>query len=108
MRVEFHPEATAEFRAAAEYYEKQHSGLGNRFISSVEAAVAHIADAPSSWRIVEDEVRRGHALPPRTGLLARSGINTVPPASALRRNPLVRKLIRTQGQQIRVSPGEKS
>ncbi len=30
MRVEFHPEAMAEFHAAAEYYEKQHSGLGSR------------------------------------------------------------------------------
>ena len=58
MRVEFHPEAMAEFRAAAEYYEKQHSGLGSRFISSVEAAVTHIAEAPSSWRIVEDDIGR--------------------------------------------------
>jgi hypothetical protein len=48
MRVEFHPEAMAEFRAAAEHYEEQHSGLGSRFISSVEVAGAHIAEAPSS------------------------------------------------------------
>lgn len=31
MRVEFHPEALAEFRAAAEYYEQQQTGLGERF-----------------------------------------------------------------------------
>lgn len=48
MRVEFHPEAMAELRAAAEYYEQQHNGLGSRFIGSVEAAVAHIAEAPTS------------------------------------------------------------
>jgi len=42
MRVEFHPEALAEFGAAAEYFENQQNGLGGRFISAVEAAVSHI------------------------------------------------------------------
>jgi plasmid stabilization system protein ParE len=58
MRVEFHPEALAEFHAAAEYYEKQQTGLGDRFIRTVEVAVAHIAETPESWRIVEDDIRR--------------------------------------------------
>lgn len=59
MRVEFHPEAIAEFRAAAKFYETQHDGLGSRFINAVEATVARIVEAPSSWRIVEDDIRRG-------------------------------------------------
>lgn len=58
MRLEFHPEALAEFRAAAEYYEKQQTGLGSRFVNAVDAAVARIAEAPESWRIVEDDIRR--------------------------------------------------
>lgn len=58
MRVEFHPEAIEEFRAAAEFYETQHDGLGNRFINAVEATVARVVEAPSSWRIVEDDIRR--------------------------------------------------
>jgi len=58
MRIEFHPEALAEFRAAAEYYEKQQRDLGRRFINAVESAIAHVADSPASWRIVEDDVRR--------------------------------------------------
>jgi plasmid stabilization system protein ParE len=58
MRVEFHPEALAEFRAAAEYYETQQTGLGERFANAVEAAVAHIVAAPKSWRIIEDDIRR--------------------------------------------------
>lgn len=58
MRVEFHPEALAEFRAAAEYYEKQQAGLGNRFVNAVDVAAARIAEAPESWRIVEDDIRR--------------------------------------------------
>jgi toxin ParE1/3/4 len=58
VRVEFHPEALAEFRAAAEYYEQQQTGLGERFANAVEMAVAHIAAAPESWRIFEDDIRR--------------------------------------------------
>lgn len=58
MRVEFHPEALAEFRAAAEYYEQQQSGLGERFANAVEMAVAHIVAMPESWRIIEDGIRR--------------------------------------------------
>jgi toxin ParE1/3/4 len=58
MRVEFHPDALAEFRASAEYYEQQQPGLGERFANAVEVAVAHIAAAPESWRIIEDDIRR--------------------------------------------------
>lgn len=58
MRVEFHPDALAEFRASAEYYEQQQPGLGDRFANAVEVAVAHIAAAPESWRIIEDDIRR--------------------------------------------------
>lgn len=58
MRLEFHPEALAEFRAAAEYYENQQLGLGSRFVNAVDVAVARIAEAPESWRIVEDDIRR--------------------------------------------------
>ncbi|MDP1613504.1 MAG: type II toxin-antitoxin system RelE/ParE family toxin [Sulfuritalea sp.] len=36
----------------------QHDGLGSRSIDTVEAAVARIVEAPSSWRIVEDDIRR--------------------------------------------------
>lgn len=58
MRVEFHPEALAEFRAAAEYYEQQQTGLGGRFVNAVEMAVAHIAAAPEFGRVIEDDIRR--------------------------------------------------
>jgi toxin ParE1/3/4 len=58
MRVEFHPEALAEFRAATKYYEQQQTGLGERFANVVEMAVAHIAAAPESFRIIEDDIRR--------------------------------------------------
>ncbi len=58
MRVEFHPEALVEFRAAVEYYEQQQNALGERFINAVEMAVAHIADAPGTCRVIEGDIRR--------------------------------------------------
>ena len=58
MRLEFHPEALAEFRAAAEHYESQQRGLGSRFVNAIDAAVTRIAEAPESGRIIEDDIRR--------------------------------------------------
>ena len=58
MRFEFHPEALAEFRAAAEHYESQQRGLGSRFVNAIDAAVTRIAEAPESGRIIEDHIRR--------------------------------------------------
>jgi len=58
MRIEFHPEALAEFRDAAEFYEKQQHGLGSRFTDAIKSAISHIGESPTSWRIIEDEVRR--------------------------------------------------
>ncbi|MDP1605139.1 MAG: type II toxin-antitoxin system RelE/ParE family toxin [Rhodocyclaceae bacterium] len=58
MKIEFHPEALAEFRAATTYYEAQQRDLGSRFMIAVESAIAHIAESPTAWRIVEDDVRR--------------------------------------------------
>ena len=45
MRLEFHPEAAAEFGAAAEYYDAAAPGLGSRFRLAVQRttdfALAH-------------------------------------------------------------------
>ena len=57
MRVEFHPEALEEFEAAARYYASRQSGLGLRFVASIESALSQIADAPERWRIFEADVR---------------------------------------------------
>jgi len=48
MKIEFHPEALAEFRNAAEYYEKQQHDLGSRFTNAIESAVARIVESPTS------------------------------------------------------------
>lgn len=65
MRVEFHPEARAEYLAAAAYYEERQTGLGARFTIEIEKTLERIADAPERWRKIEGEIRRclAHTFP---------------------------------------------
>jgi toxin ParE1/3/4 len=58
MTLEFHPEAIAEFEAAALHYEATRPGLGARFTDAVEATVQRIVESPQTWRVVDDDVRR--------------------------------------------------
>lgn len=58
MHLEFHPEARAEYEFAVKYYEQHQAGLGGRFISSIESALQSILDAPTTWPVLEQDVRR--------------------------------------------------
>ena len=58
MRFEFHPEARLEFLDAVSYYESRQSGLGARFIQSMNAAIAGINENPEAWAEIEQDVRR--------------------------------------------------
>jgi len=58
MRFEFHPEARLEFLDAVAYYESRQSGLGGRFIQSVDAGIAGISENPEAWVEIEQDVRR--------------------------------------------------
>ena len=58
MRFEFHPEALAEYREAAQFYAGAQAGLEERFILCVEEAVRKIVEAPNRWRIYHGDVRR--------------------------------------------------
>ena len=49
MRLELHPEARAELRSAALWYDERRSGLGDEFIAEVSAALDRIGDAPESY-----------------------------------------------------------
>ena len=44
--IGFHPEARAEFMAAAAYYNEQAPGLGAHFVDEVERTVQLIAEQP--------------------------------------------------------------
>ena len=49
MRLELHPEARAELRRAALWYDERRSGLGDEFVAEVSAALDRIADVPESY-----------------------------------------------------------
>ena len=56
--VAFHPEAEAEFIAAARYYEDQAQNLGLDFISAVEATYQRLATFAESGRPFGSRLRR--------------------------------------------------
>ena len=58
MRYEFHPEALEEYDAAALWYAEREPALALRFIDAVEDAIGRILEAPTRWRVIEEDVRR--------------------------------------------------
>jgi hypothetical protein len=49
VRVELHPEARAELRRAALWYDDRRPGLGGEFIAEVSAALERINEAADSY-----------------------------------------------------------
>lgn len=49
MRVELHPEARAEFRLAALWYDERQTGLGDAFVTAVNSTLERVASAPESY-----------------------------------------------------------
>lgn len=58
MTFRFHPQALQEFEQAVLYYEGRQTGLGDRFIASIESAIESVVAAPETWPILEAPVRR--------------------------------------------------
>jgi len=58
MKYEYHPEAEAEYSAAALFYEERCPGLGAEFVEEVEAALQRILAGPARWPKIEPEIRR--------------------------------------------------
>lgn len=56
--VEFHPEAEAEMRASARWYDEQSAGLGESFLDAVEAATARIVANPEAFGFAGHDIRR--------------------------------------------------
>jgi plasmid stabilization system protein ParE len=52
------PEAQADIREAATWYEGRETGLGIRFIGEIRASLQHIADNPLRFPTVDEDVRR--------------------------------------------------
>jgi len=49
VRVELHPEARAELRSAALWYEERRVGLGDEFIAEIATVLDRIAEAAASF-----------------------------------------------------------
>ena len=56
--VVFLPQAEQEMLKAARFYESQTAGLGVDYLSEVERAVQTIAESPTTWPVIEGELRR--------------------------------------------------
>ncbi|RZN41532.1 MAG: type II toxin-antitoxin system RelE/ParE family toxin [Methanophagales archaeon ANME-1-THS] len=56
--VVFLPQAEQEMLEAARFYESQTVGLGVDYLSEVERAVQTIAESPTTWPVIEGELRR--------------------------------------------------
>ena len=53
MRHEFHPEALAEYEAAAAYYAERDPRVGQRFVAAVEDVMDKILESPTRWRVLD-------------------------------------------------------
>lgn len=58
MRLEFHPEAEVELIEAAVFYDKQVSGLGERFESEIRYATELLLDQPEIGTSVGPGLRK--------------------------------------------------
>jgi plasmid stabilization system protein ParE len=58
MIYEFHPEAEQEFVEAAVYYERNVTGLGERFGSEVHHAIERLLEYPELGSPIDADVRR--------------------------------------------------
>lgn len=58
MKVRFTSAACRELAEAAEFYETQQSGLGDRFLTEIEEAMTRIRKHPDLWAHVSPSVRR--------------------------------------------------
>ena len=58
MRYEFHPEAEQEFIEAAAYYERNVTGLGERFGSEVRYAIERLLGYPELGSPMDADLRR--------------------------------------------------
>ncbi|MBC8205650.1 MAG: type II toxin-antitoxin system RelE/ParE family toxin [Kiritimatiellales bacterium] len=56
--IRFHPEAEAEMIDAAQWYERQQTNLGKRFLSTIQDSLNRIEFNPLLFPLIEGDVRR--------------------------------------------------
>jgi len=58
MRYEFHPEALEEYQQAALWYAQREQKVAIQFVGIIEEAIRRVVDAPTRWRVIEEDIRR--------------------------------------------------
>ncbi len=58
MDFEFHPAAEQEYFEAANYYDAQLKGLGDRFTEHIEVAISKVRENPLTWHKLSKHTRR--------------------------------------------------
>lgn len=58
MKYDFHPEALEEYLEATLWYESREPPVAFQFVTAVEQAIGRIVDAPTRWRMIDEDIRR--------------------------------------------------
>lgn len=58
MKIEYHPSTVSDLNHAVTYYESLRPGLGRECHSEIYKAICRIREAPSRYRIVDQDIRR--------------------------------------------------
>lgn len=58
MKIDYHPAIAAELEEIRNYYDGQSAGLGRDFVNEFEKQVLIIAEMPTRWMTVRNDVRR--------------------------------------------------
>lgn len=64
MRIRYNPLARDEVIKAAEYFDDQDEGLGNRFLEEIDKVMEEIAALPLAWPITKHGTRKRILLSP--------------------------------------------
>ena len=58
MKYVFHPAALIEYSEAVQYYAQNRTALAQAFIDAVENTMYRIRESPTTWQIIDEDVRR--------------------------------------------------
>lgn len=58
MTFRLDPAARDEYREAAEHYLNESPRMAAAFVDQIEATIGRVRDNPTTWRILEHDVRR--------------------------------------------------
>ena len=58
MRFEFHPEALEEYEEATLWYAQREQKVALQFVAVVGEAIQRVVEAPTRWRVIEEDIRR--------------------------------------------------